>query len=318
MLKTEGLAHGRMMALILKRWNIMENCRNEEERFCMQKAIVKDLCFVIKMMSEDLKCSHQEMGARLKLGNLSGLYMNAILKDDVHTFTWNLIQQRKLNYFMQCAFTEVNIHLNQCNVDLSGIMQSVHSVTGGCLIGSGLKIVGDTIGLATTVLSGAANLAGNLATGVLGGATHLAGNLVNGVVGGATHLTGGLANGVGSATHIAGNLATGVLGGATHLTGGLANGVGSATHLAGNLATGVLGGATHLAGNLVNGVVGGATHLTGGLASGVGGATHLAGNLVNGMVGGATHLAGGLAIGAGGTLQTATGIAARPAGSYKG
>ncbi|XP_075198415.1 uncharacterized protein LOC142301275 isoform X1 [Anomaloglossus baeobatrachus] len=243
----------------MNRWNAIENCHrcSEAELLCLHKAYVHDICFILRILTQDSKCSYQDLISRLNLGRLGGSLLIALQTGNCETFTVHLRQQGKLNVFMQSVCGVLKVDLKGVNVDLDVVIVSVHQVVG--TLGGAMKLVGHLFGgfahLVGNVIGGIGNAVGN----VFGGVTNIAGGITGGVAGGLGgvfgNLAGGLGGAVGHITNTAGNVLGSAAGAAGGLGGGVANAVGGLGGAVGSVAHGAIGSATGMASGLAGGVL---------------------------------------------------------------
>ncbi|XP_073507227.1 uncharacterized protein [Phyllobates terribilis] len=286
MTESEAFSHGRLMSLVIKGWSEWQNCHtcSDREKYCMEKNIIENLCFILKMIPHDMECTLQEFLVITKFqGKFPASFWKAFENSNTETLVEAFRTHRTLNLFIEHICASLNLSLKLSNVDMSGILLTVNSVTNGglrmglsCLQNVFGSILLNVAGGLIDAVSGIAGGLGHAVGGVAGGF----GNAVGGVAGGFGHAVGGVAGGFG---HAVGGVADGL----GHAVGGVAGGFGHAAGgVAGGLANSVIGVAGGL-GNAVNGVVGG-------LGNAVGGAVGGLGNAVGGVANTATRLVGGI------------------------
>ncbi|KAG8578828.1 hypothetical protein GDO81_010636 [Engystomops pustulosus] len=191
MSESEAYSLGCMMSLVMKRWNDWQKCHecSNIERSCMEKAIVEDSCFIMKLMANDMGRTPQQLLAKLDFKIQIDIVIIAIVHDDTEKLTRSLQNHGLINHFVQTVCGMMNSPLKDSNVDLGGIFTAMNGVLDGGITAA-LGLVSGVVGGLTGIVGGLAGAAG----GVVGGVTHAVGGLVGGLTGG---LTGGLLGGKG-------------------------------------------------------------------------------------------------------------------------
>ncbi|XP_056425413.1 uncharacterized protein LOC130367057 [Hyla sarda] len=192
----EAFSHGRAVTLVMKRWNDWQNCHrcSEIERYCMEKAIVEDIIFILRLLANDMGQSVKDLVGTVDFKIQIQYVYNAVDNGNCDSLTQVLRSYGLLNHFVQTVIALMNKPLKDSNVDLGSICKGVNDALGG-ILGSVLDIVENLTGVVTGLVGTATGVVGDVlgsATGALGGvvgsATGVAGNLL----GTATGLLGGL------------------------------------------------------------------------------------------------------------------------------
>ncbi|XP_069812916.1 uncharacterized protein [Dendropsophus ebraccatus] len=237
MSEQEAYSHGRMMTLVMKRWNDWQSCHRctEIERYCIEKAIVEDLAFILRLLANDMGCTLQELVGRADFKIQIVYVYNAVEKGDCDTLTRILRSNGLLNHYIQVIVGLLNKPLHDSNVELGGMLKAVNGILGGTL-NAALGLAEGVLGGALGILGGAGDAVGGLvggltgaAGGVLGGLTGAAGGVLGGLTGAAGGVLGGTLNAATGAVGGALGAATGALGGAVGAVGGLTKGLGGIT-----------------------------------------------------------------------------------------
>ncbi|XP_075457004.1 uncharacterized protein LOC142495412 [Ascaphus truei] len=267
--EAEGFFHGRLMFFILFRLEKSKGCTrcSDAEKYYMDRCIVEDLCLLLKLLTEDMKCSKPDFLHKMNIGIDINIFFNAVEHSKIDDLHKMLRPAGKLDIFVNKIVDALNGILKEVNMDLGKIIESQNDLLGGVL------------NAVTGVLSGVIG-------GVLGGVTGVLGGALSGITGGLGGAIGGLTGGLGGAV---GGLTGGLGGAVSGLTGGLGGAVGGIT--------GGLGGAVSGLTGAVGGITGGLTGALGGLTGSLGGLTGGLGGLTGGLGGGGSGKGSGAAKG---------------------
>ncbi|XP_075457005.1 uncharacterized protein LOC142495413 isoform X1 [Ascaphus truei] len=240
--EAEGFFHGRLMFFILFRLEKSKGCTrcSDAEKYYMDRCIVEDLCLLLKLLTEDMKCSKPDFLHKMNIGIDINIFFNAVEHSKIDDLHKMLRPAGKLDIFVNKIVDALNGILKEVNMDLGKIIESQNDLLGGVLNAvSGVLsgVVGGVLGGVTGVLGGAlSGITGGLG-GAIGGLTGAVGGLTGGLGGAVGGITGGLGGAVSGLTGAVG----GITGGLTGALGGLTGGLGGLTGALGGL-TGGLGG----------------------------------------------------------------------------